>query len=195
MTAGTRLNPTLTSSTSSERQRRRLRASSPGRPPGWGCRGSRPSCRPGRPGARSRCSASAITQTSGCWTSAAIGDDRHPLGAGQQDVGLVGDAEGVLPGADGLQHDRRVGRGVEVDLEPGGGEIAARLGEEEPGVVGVRDTSRARRSPARPRAPAGDARQRSSSARRAGADEAAAAVGETRAARSDGRHRRPATRR
>jgi hypothetical protein len=65
-------------------------------------------------------------------------DDRHPRPRGQQTVGLVGDAEGVAPGADRLQDGRRVGRGVGVDRSPSSANQPRSRAQVEPGVVGVR---------------------------------------------------------
>ncbi len=66
------------------------------------------------------------------------GDNRDVLRAGVQHFGVIRDAEGVPTGANRLQHGRRVGRGVDLDIEPGLGEVAPVERHEDPGVVGVR---------------------------------------------------------
>ena len=65
-------------------------------------------------------------------------NDGHILRPREEDLGLVGDAEGIPSRSDSLEHGRRIGRHLQRDREPGIGEVPAILGHVEPGVVGVR---------------------------------------------------------
>ena len=65
------------------------------------------------------------------------GDDRHPLGASQQDVGLIGDAEVIPARSHGLQDSGGVGRRVGIERQPGLGKPALLLRQEDAGVIGI----------------------------------------------------------
>ena len=68
----------------------------------------------------------------------ADGDHVEALFVGQDDLRLVGDRQVRLAGGDLLDRRRRVGGGLDRDVEAGVREVAELLRHVDPGVVGVR---------------------------------------------------------